>query len=94
MTKEMYSLYSKVKSSFCDDCDASGMCSKQCAALNVLNAIKAADAEIAQQLGEAENQGCQYCTDKKGKTNTIYWDDNRGGYRDATFCPNCGKRLH
>lgn len=80
----------------CDEtiCGRSHPCSQceqdNCGVIQIRNMIYDLDAEDGQVI---EAEGCHICTDKRGNTKEVFYDDGRGGLSIAKVCPNCGKRL-
>lgn len=89
MDKNFYSLFTLVKQTYCDSCPDKDYCSAECGTHEVLNGIKRL--ETITINGNIE--GCQVCTDKKGKIKDVFYDTGRGGLGVAEYCPNCGKKL-
>lgn len=89
MDKNLYSLFGLVKETYCDQCIDKEYCSKECGTHDVLNFIKYLDSIAV----NGNTEGCQVCTDKKGKTKDVFYDTGRGGLGVAEYCPCCGKKL-
>lgn len=89
MDKNFYSLFTLVKQTYCENCVDKKYCNEECGTNDVLNYMK----HIESITTNGNTEGCQVCTDKKGKVKDIFYDTGRGGLNIAVFCPCCGKKL-
>ena len=74
---------------YCEGCDLMKECRKDynynCGTRAIMNEIR--NLEITTVNNE---EGCFICNSGKD----IFFEDGRGGFRIAEFCPNCGKKLN
>lgn len=90
MNYEINSIIREMESIYCDGCDLKKECKRDydfdCATRQIMNKI----GNIEFNVSTAEEEGCFIC--KSGKD--IFFDDGRGGFRVAEYCPNCGRKLN
>lgn len=96
MDDKFYSLYSGIKNTMrCDDCDGkeNGAC-KRCNVTQLLSQVTKLDKFYADGgRGSLQDEFCPFCTDKNGKSKEIMWDNGRGGFPLARYCPECGRKI-
>lgn len=90
MNQEIMSILREMEGFYCEGCDLKKECKKDynydCATRQLMNRITALEFDT----NSYEDEGCFICDSGKD----IFFDDGRGGFRVADYCPNCGKKLN
>lgn len=90
MNQNLNAIVREMENIYCGGCDLKKECKKNynfdCATRQIMNDISNVEFYVVAQ----EEEGCFICDNG----NDIYFDDGRGGFRIADYCPNCGRKLN
>lgn len=93
MKKEYFKLTTDIRTVCCSECDSKDYCNG-CSVADIFKQIKVLSNQAENvTVAEEVNEGCYICKDKNNKSKEVFYDDGRGGFKIAEFCPKCGRQL-
>lgn len=90
MNADFLYLKNFVRKNWCEGCD-SNEC-KGCQVKEVIQLTEQLNACYGEVTG-APSEGCRVCKDKKGINKRVEYFDAANNFREADYCPSCGRRL-
>lgn len=90
MNADFLYLKNMIKKNWCEECDIEEC--RGCQVKEVIQLIEQLDAYYGETTG-APSGDCRVCKDKKGNNKRVEYFDAANNFREADYCPSCGRRL-
>lgn len=90
MNKDFLYFKNMVRNYWCVNCD-SNECNS-CQVKEIIQMIERLDGYYG-DAPTTPSEGCRVCKDKKGNSKSVEYFDAANNFRQAEYCPSCGRKI-